>query len=128
MKAVGEQRSREELLSLILVAVGSAKAEVLGNESYVRLCDEVMFPFLEREIERETQRASEELCHVGSATSEPCQLPAVVVVNHDTPDYCLYHALALQVDWHLSEIKVAIEAARDNVFEDIRIVLGDTRG
>lgn len=46
---------RSELLEMAMVAVDCARGEALaeGDESFVRRCDEVLFPFLEAELAKE---------------------------------------------------------------------------
>lgn len=122
---MAEERSRKELLELVLVAVDCAKGEAVadGHETYPKLCDEVMFPFLEAEIERESRT---ELCHVGRKTTKPCKNPAVFSVNHDTPDFCLEHGLGIQVEYHFAEVDAALEKAHKILMDDVRIVLRKT--
>jgi hypothetical protein len=46
--------SRTEKFGRVITAVDTAcgEAQVLGDESYVRYCEEVLFPFLEAEREK----------------------------------------------------------------------------
>jgi hypothetical protein len=56
-----EERSRGELLELVAIAVDCAKGEahVNGDKHYVEFCDEVLFPFLESEMDRESRHGGE---------------------------------------------------------------------
>ncbi len=74
----------------------------------------------------ERVNAGEE-CKVGSATPNPCLLPAAVAVNSDEPDMCYAHYMVTEIEFHLEVLRGTLEEARADLRRAERKITGAGR-
>ncbi len=105
---------RSEMFDRVITAVDASytEAQSIGDENWVRVCENVLFPFLENEQEK----AAAPVCHFGSKTDKPCTRPATERVNREpdeAPDLCIVHTMAIEVGGIIDDAVHALECLRD---------------